>query len=821
VRESCVDSEIVAAWISGRVAPDHVARIEAHADACEACLNVLAAIGRVCADPHSLEVHRTHGAPVLADWVLLAAPAIGRYRLAGVLGHGGFGVVYEAHDLELDRAVAIKALFAGTDAEALRTEARALASLSHPNVVQVYDVVEASERLYLVMELVRGETLRERQRGASRSEIVDRYLAAANGLAAIHEAGLVHGDVKPDNVLVANDGRVLVSDFGLARAVMATRTGVAGTPRYMAPEQKGGGRIDARADQYALCIALWEALHGALPGERSTTQVSPRICAVLRRGLANDPSARWPSMRALATALRNAHRSRIGGWSLAIAGVMTSVAIGLAFVLPSSSIPEADAAAPAVDAPAATPEIAAEIEHAVELRQAGDLIAARAQLLPFLDGTIDTSVPLRVRARQELARTLAPMGFHDDAEEHWSAAHETAVEHDADLLAASIAIDLARHDAEQAASTGRAKDWVRTAEAELRRVEIDPTQHADLALVVAMLAKTEGRTREAAEAFATAAALPGADEITRVRTLTEWAGTLGKLGQHELGLEKIAEGHALCEAHDLERTIERVELRRAAATLLQNLGRNDDAVDEIELGLQLAGEIRGLSRGHLSALHGDLGVFHLRLHHREDSERHLKKALELAPDSWTAHANLAIHYNRLACNPDVEVPGCDREAGELGYTHELRALELARESFGEDHPMFATMRANVARALLNRGEFERAREDYELSCAQLALHFGADAHQLMNPLYGLVEVNVKLGRRADAIAAAEKLHVVAHGSAFAGNDAATAVLDYVVGRTLAWDGPPSKRAADLMARGLGFFDDTPTDDFRLVDAWFR
>ena len=537
MRESCVDSEIVAAWISGRVAPDHVARIEAHADGCEACLDVLAAIGRVCADPHSREVHRTHGAPVLADWVLLAAPAIGRYRLDGVLGHGGFGVVYEAHDLELDRAVAIKAVFAGTDADALRTEARALASLSHPNVVQVYDVVEASERLYLVMELVRGETLRVRQRDASRSQILDRYLAAANGLAAIHEAGLVHGDVKPDNVLVANDERVLVSDFGLARAVMATRTGVAGTPRYMAPEQKSAGRIDARADQYAFCVALWEALHGALPGERATFQVSPRTAAVLRRGLADDPSARWPSMRALATALRTADRSRIRGFGLALAGVLASVAIGIAFVVPSSSIPEADAAAAEPEQAAATPEIAAEIERAVELRHAGDLVAARAQLLPFLDGTIDTSVPLRVRARQELARTLAPMGFHDEAEEHWTAAHETAVEHDADLLAASIAIDLARHDAEQAASSGRAKDWVRTAEAELRRVEIDPTQHAELALVVAMLAKTEGRTREAADAFAAAAALPVEDELTRVRVLTEWAGTLGKLGQHELGLE--------------------------------------------------------------------------------------------------------------------------------------------------------------------------------------------------------------------------------------------------------------------------------------------
>lgn len=792
---------------------------------------MLAAIGRVCADPRSHEVHRTHGAPVLADWVMLAAAPtgkVGRYRLVDVLGRGGFGVVYEAHDAELHRAVAIKALLAASDpvqAEALRHEARALAVCSHPNVVQIYDVVVAGGRVWLVMELVRGETLRDWQRAVVRpaAEILDRYLAAAQGLSAIHDAGLVHADFKPDNVLVSEDGRVRVSDFGLARAAVAASMGIAGTPRYMAPEQKAGAAIDARADQYAWCISLLEALGGAAPGERPIREVPPRVRAVLLRGRASEPSARWPCMRSLAAALRNARRTGAGRWVAAssIGVLATMLGVGIALDEPSEpSPPASEEAAPAASSPAA-PQIAAEIEHAVKVRDSGDFLMAQVMLMPFVDGRVPASMPLRIRARQELARTLASMGLHDLAEEQWTTAHEMAVEHHADLLAAGISIDLARDGAEHIESAKEARVWLRTAEAELRRVEIDPAEHAPLALVDAMLIKTDGRMREAAEALERVAQLPDADDLTRVRVRLEWAGALGRVGQHELGLQKVAEGHTMCDVAGLGPSIERIELRRTAATLLQNLGRFDDAVKEMDLALAEAGEIAGLSSGHLSALHGDLGIFHLQLDHRDESGLHLQKAVELAPDSFAAHSNLSIHYSKLACKRDVEVPGCDPDAADLSYAHQLRALELARETYGEDHPTFATMRANVARELLDRGELERAQGELDHACTQLALHFGDEAHQLMNPLYGLVEVNVRLGRREAAMDAAERLHTVAHGAAFAQRKDAIAVLDYVVGRTLAWDGRPEGRAAELMASGRAYFGERPTDDFMLVDAWFR
>ncbi len=823
----CVDSERVAAWISGRLPALELARLEAHADGCEACLHVLAAIGRVCADPHSRSVQRTHGSPVLADWVLLAAApvhSIGRYRLGGVLGRGGFGVVYEAHDRELDRAVAIKVLFAEPPA-GLRAEARALASLSHPNVVQVYDVVENAGRVYLVMELVRGQTMRAWQRGRSMAETIERYLAAAEGLVAIHHAGLVHADIKPDNVLVAADergrARVLVSDFGLARALVGE--GVrAGTPRYMAPEQRAGGHIDARADQYAFCVSLWEALHEAVPGEGALRRAPARVRAVLRRGLSTDPNARWPTMRALVAALRDATRVRRGRW-LAVAGMAAAVAgvgtAGLVSDAPVARIAQTQLAVPASSS-ASMQEVAAEIERGAEHRRRGDLLAAIATLQPIVDGRRVASLRLQAQARQELARTFEVMGLGTRAQEEWNAAHEVAITEHADLLAAGISLDLARYDGGQKDTLERGRVWLRTAEAELRRVEIDPAEHAEVAFVTAVLEASDGRMREAADGFARAAALPGVDETTHVRALGEWAGALGKLGEHELGLAKIAEAHALCERSGLERSVERIELRRTAATLLQNLGRFVGAVSEMDQALEMAKGIRGLSNGHLSVLHGDLGIFHLQLNHKEDSETHLKKALELAPDSWAAHTNLSIHYGKLGCRRDMEIPGCDPDAADLSYAHQLRALELARESLGEDHPTFATMRANVARELLDRGELERAVEEFDLACSQLALHFGDEAHQLMNPLYGLVEVNVRLGRRERAEAAAERLYVVAHGSAFAGRKDAIAVLDYVVGRTLAWHDPPHGRADALMKSGLAFFGETPTDDFKLIELWF-
>ncbi|HEX7701967.1 MAG TPA: serine/threonine-protein kinase, partial [Kofleriaceae bacterium] len=193
-----------------------------------------------------------------------------QYRIERVLGEGGMGTVYLARDLRLDREVALKLARDRSPASLARStrEALTLARLSHPNVVVIYQVGIYDQRLYVAMEYVKGVTARGWV-GELRTvpAILELYLAVGEGLAAAHAAGIVHHDFKPDNVLVGDDGRARVADFGLARTAIESEAGmrIAGTPAYMAPEQARGEPIDHRADQFAFCASLWEALHQSAP----------------------------------------------------------------------------------------------------------------------------------------------------------------------------------------------------------------------------------------------------------------------------------------------------------------------------------------------------------------------------------------------------------------------------------------------------------------------------------------------------------------------------------------------------------------------------
>ncbi|MFP4149512.1 MAG: protein kinase domain-containing protein, partial [Nitriliruptoraceae bacterium] len=207
----------------------------------------------------------------------------GRYLLGDVVGRGGMAVVYRAHDEVLDRKVAVKLLHPelANDPSFLarfRREARAAAGLDHPNIVAVHDWGEEEAGAYLVLQLVDGVSLREILRARGRLDAAETLAVlgpAAAGLQAAHDAGLVHRDVKPENLLIGRDGTVRVTDFGLARAAAsATSTFgpevLVGSPHYLAPEAVQGRALTATADVYALGIILYECLTGTVPHQADT-----------------------------------------------------------------------------------------------------------------------------------------------------------------------------------------------------------------------------------------------------------------------------------------------------------------------------------------------------------------------------------------------------------------------------------------------------------------------------------------------------------------------------------------------------------------------
>lgn len=300
---SCPPAEQLLEFVAGSLPDDRSAEIEKHIDDCSECRGALSNLAK-------------------GD----APPSFGRYRIDTVLGSGGMGIVYRAWDPQLARPVAIKVVRRGgedTQGRArLVREAQALARLSHPNVCHVYDVGTDGDEVWVAMELIDGVSLRQwADPTRTREQLLEVLLGAANGIAAAHDAGLVHRDVKPENVLITRDGRAIVTDFGLARTEdridpnastlstdpHLTATGaIAGTPAYIAPEQLTGDPIDTRVDQFAWAVMAWELLVGARP---FPIVFAARIEAV-QNGLQPPPSLPRPMGAALVKAMAYVARDR-------------------------------------------------------------------------------------------------------------------------------------------------------------------------------------------------------------------------------------------------------------------------------------------------------------------------------------------------------------------------------------------------------------------------------------------------------------------------------------------------------------------------------
>lgn len=316
--------------------------VEEHVTRCGRCRQVLIGAARAATVPD-----REPAAGGAEHWLTQRSA---RYLWQDAIGEGAMGVVYAAHDQLLDRKVAIKVVRGQCSGRGQRSayrervlaESRALARLAHPNVVAVHDAGIDGGEPFIVMEFIEGVTVRRWLQAQPRhwTDVLTVFDQALAGLSAVHRAGLTHRDIKPDNILIDADGLAKVSDFGLALPSTrldtfetedrggpsaATRAGkTVGTPSYLAPELFDGAKADHRSDQFAVCVALYEALYGVRPFEGWTAaalaeavrrpprrppnrlMIPAAVWRVVRRGLATAPEARFVSVDALALALRRA-----------------------------------------------------------------------------------------------------------------------------------------------------------------------------------------------------------------------------------------------------------------------------------------------------------------------------------------------------------------------------------------------------------------------------------------------------------------------------------------------------------------------------------
>ncbi len=753
---------------------------------------------------------------------------LGRYVLVERVGAGGMGTVVRAYDPRLHREVALKRVHRGAigrdAADRLIREAQAMAQLSHPNVVAVYDVEVIDEAVVIAMEYVAGATLDVWCRARPRTwrEIVDTYVEAGRGLHAAHRASLVHRDFKPSNVLVAESGLVKVMDFGLAKplgdaepsesAMLAFMAGdgaavgldrtltradtVVGTPRYMAPEQHLGEVAGPPADQYAFCIALWEALTeqrlfegdtiealataklrgpGPWPGRAG---VPARMGEILARGLAPDRGARWPDMGALLEALRATSSARRGRAPIVALGLAaTAAAVLVAMRGASSPCAEAGrrmdeswndarkaelvAAIARTGDPQATDastRIVAALEHYVAQWSAGarDACDARYVRQEQSDRVLDLRASCLERRRQELDAAVdelvAAPGVLVSAIDQVYALGSVATCADVEGLQADVAPpDDPELVAEVAAVRGRVAaisarltaGHAAEALAAVRELEREPATRAyePLRLEVALVgARAMARSGEwEAAALALRSTLAAALQIGADALAAEAASNLAGLVGSKLQRPDEAQLHgevalALARRQDAGGPLE-IRAATAHASALAAGAHFEESERLLEDALQIALRVLDPEHPETAQLVGVRGAMLADLGRFAESEASYSRAVEMYG------AALGVdHPDTLRARE-----GRARTLGALGRLAESEAetravLESRERSLGRDHPDTAMTRAMLAMTLRGLGREAEAIAMYRAALASVEAELGADV-----PLHAEIASNLAIG----------------------------------------------------------------------------
>ncbi len=672
---------------------------------------------------------------------------LGRFEVRARLGEGASGVVYRAFDPRLERPVALKLLtpplgaVAAAAGRRIEEEGRALAKLSHPNVVAVHDIGEEEGVLFLAMELVEGTTLRawlDAERRSQR-EVLRVLLGAGRGLAAAHRSGLIHRDFKPENVILDSDGVARVVDFGLAVGVEgevstspSSSTGLRGTPAYMAPELWRGEAAGAPSDQFAFAVVLYEALEGCRPfgvgdaavlrdsllagQKRPLSQKVPRwLRSAIDRALDPDPRARFPSMDALVQNLHSAPRRRRIVAGLAFAA---TAAVGIGAV--ASSLDPAcstgDEHWQAVWNDVRRKEVALAFRESKATYATRSLELATLALDRFTknwsDEYVDACEATSERHEQSAARLDVRM---DCLKESLSAADEalrllSVPEHDVVARAERIVDELpqpsaCRRPARLLLPPAAVQDRAKSVRSELTRVTV---------------LGSAGRYKnafEAAETLVTQAKEIGWRplEAEALRLAGDMARGVGK---NERSETLLFDAYIASVASSNE-----VGAVRSALGLAQTLGvargRYDDALKWTHIA-DAALETASPSPRLLAEVHATHGWMLTRAGDHEQALRVLRGALDETRAAYRSnHPQVATVLSRVGVAAGKAGLGSECE-------HHEEAYEIRKSTLGPDHPDFVNSYDRLAICAASKKQFENAASLYEKALSIAGRDFGPE-----------------------------------------------------------------------------------------------
>jgi tetratricopeptide (TPR) repeat protein len=732
---------------------------------------------------------------------------IGRFVVLEELGTGGMGVVYAAYDPNLDRKVAIKVLrsqAAGSEEARVRLlrEAQAMARIDHPNVLRVHEAGTLGDRIFIAMEFAAGGTLRSWLARELRSthDVVHVFAQAGRGLAAAHAAGLVHRDFKPDNVLLVSDDQARVTDFGLVGVVGEqpaalpsgdldkplsdntplsrdlTRTGaLMGTPAYMAPEQFRGGMVGPAADQFAFCVALYEAVYHARPFVGATfpelcanviagevqpppkdSDVPARIRRVLLRGLATNADRRYPSMdQLIADLIADGSNRRRTAVAAAAACIVVGGTVAAVFVLNRRE----DAVCTGAEARIATAWGDAQRQNlaaAIDAPNRPYSRVVRERAIPLVDawatswqaGYVGACEDTRVRKVQSehlMDLRMQCLNHTLDAArtslEALSASRDGAIDHAIDVARAlpSVAAcaDTETLQADVAPPPPETRDAVERVRGKIDRASAQyKLQHFPDALALANEALADARSTNYAPMIARALLLVGrlqlatgdANALDTIATSMRTAAAAGDAdtmlraasrrivkmaykGDFPIGDEVSATAEALA-AHAKLRPETRVDLENAIGVLFNREAKQDVAQTHFERALQIAAKELPPDHPQTITTLQSLAVLAAERHHYPEAKKLFEQILATQERVvGKENRDYAVALDNLAA--------CHIDMGDVLHTKEMweQSLAIQIAALGPEAPDVATSYTNLGDYYAAVGNFGEAKASYDKALA--------------------------------------------------------------------------------------------------------